>query len=711
MSEWPHRENTDMQSSLKPRMEPGSVARSQGSGLQQLREAFSQSVPRKRTYPYESATSVATSDLEKRVAEDDSQRLEENGRSLHRKRSRINEWPLKNTFESGTNKTISPKGPRGKRKAPNGLPGKRKTGKRISKFQEGSLNDKPSHQPPPAFIGAEDAMEHYHNFAQADEQKPATYDAGIEARPSGTFGFGKFGKAVANVFSGFWKDKESSEPPPNLAEIHNRKAEAEEAYSILKAQGFKGTSKAIGQLGHQNPLNERRVASLATSIRDPKLGTHKAQPFSPTTLHPYDAIERLQPPSTTASRLSISPMSAVATGKRSSSLHFRTPSFQSLKKVKSQVHIPSISRSTDKLPDQPLQQSKQVDLSGHGLRRQPSKKDLVKHEKLSKKVSNLESKLEVARRDLEKSMKGAPPVPNVPQSHARKPFTPGGLASLPSESLLTPQPTSASIPQSNTEIYGSSVVSREPHHLLSPSRQLNAELKSSCKVPSTDKYKATDALVSSGSILGPDTRIIDHAYILAAQAAKTRRNSSLPASNKRPSSEAKIPAGAKKLQRKAALVAPDNSPVEKDESPPPLPTKATTVDEADRPRPDSPFLGRPVAISPKRSRSKTQKRKTSPSPNNTASASKKKKAHFNIHDDELDTALTPDNTAGNRQKMRVTKGSPAPRAVQIKAARAKAVKVSLEKGRVSKSPPKEKLDKPLPKIQKQEEFVWDEDIF
>ncbi len=64
--------------------------------------------------------------------------------------------------------------------------------------------------------------------------------------------------------------------------------------------------------------------------------------------------------------------------------------------------------------------------------------------------------------------------------------------------------------------------------------------------------------------------------------------------------------------------------------------------------------------------------------------------------------LAPDSAAGNRQWVRLAKGSPAPKAVQIKAARAKAVRVSLEKKRV---------EKPLPKIQREEEFEWDEDVF
>ena len=687
-------------------MEPAELSNPPSSGSHQLRNVTSQPNPRKRTYPSESTLSLAKPNTDSEVSKQDLPNDEQYGTSLRRKRSRINEWPLKNTIDSGDSPRKSPEGIRGKRKSSREQPKIRNLRKRISRFQEGSLNDKPSKQPPAAFIGAEDAMEKYHSHSQRDIEDQESFNAGIEeTRPSITFGFGRFGKAVASVFSGFWKEKEPLGPSTTLAEMDNRKAKAEDAYAVLKAQGFKGTKPPDEQHVQKDLLNERRVAAYhdqENSKRDTHHELDKSQPRPTTESRRSQASDRLQPSSVTAPRRSASPGSAITTGRRSSSLHLRTPSFQSLKKIKSQVHLPSISRSTDKVPDHFDQEDKPFELAAHGLTRQPSKRDLAKHDRLSKKVSNLESKLDAARRDLEKSMKGAPPVPGVPASHARKAFTPGTLASLPSESLLTTQTTSAPIAQSNSEIYGPTLGSAEVHSLSSPSRQLRDEFETSYNHPSTKSVRAIDMLMSSEPISTPYARGINRACMDAAQAAKSRRNSSVQFSKQRPSVEAKRHSGDGKHQRRIVPKAPENSPVQTNEAPPPLPKVSIAVDDIDRPRSESPFLGRPATTSAMRTRSKNHKRKTSPSLNTSASKNRRMKTNFSIYDDELATPLTPDSAAGNRQRGPIAKGSPAPRAVQIKAARAKAVKVSLEKGR---------LDKPLPKLQNEEEFEWDEDIF
>ncbi|KFZ17043.1 hypothetical protein V502_04783 [Pseudogymnoascus sp. VKM F-4520 (FW-2644)] len=64
----------------------------------------------------------------------------------------------------------------------------------------------------------------------------------------------------------------------------------------------------------------------------------------------------------------------------------------------------------------------------------PSRKDLRVQQKLVKRVSNLESKLEAARLELVKSMGNAALPP--PARGGKSRFVPGGLSSLPSESLL-----------------------------------------------------------------------------------------------------------------------------------------------------------------------------------------------------------------------------------------------------------------------------------
>ena len=111
---------------------------------------------------------------------------------------------------------------------------------------------------------------------------------------------------------------------------------------------------------------------------------------------------------------------------RRSSLNLRTPSFQTLKKATSHIQLPSVKRqSTAPEGGEAAQQ----------VKKQPSKKDLAKQQKLVKRVSNLESQLETARQELEQSLASTPATQPVGRT-TRKAFKPGALPSLPSERLL-----------------------------------------------------------------------------------------------------------------------------------------------------------------------------------------------------------------------------------------------------------------------------------
>lgn len=119
---------------------------------------------------------------------------------------------------------------------------------------------------------------------------------------------------------------------------------------------------------------------------------------------------------------SISPMPN--TSGRRSSLNLRTPSFQTLKKATSHIQLPSVKRHSTEVSDGSQQ-----------VKKQPSKKDLAKQQKLVKRVSNLELQLETARQELEQSLASTPAAKPVGKT-TRKPFKPGALPSLPSERLL-----------------------------------------------------------------------------------------------------------------------------------------------------------------------------------------------------------------------------------------------------------------------------------
>ena len=693
-------------------MELRPAVRPQTSGFQQLREVFSQSNPRKRAHPHEVTTSLETS-RGNEVLQQDHDQSNHGGGEPSPKRNRTTEWPLKNTIDLGNDGRQSPLTIPGKRPSSRKVSGKRNFTSRASKFQEGSLNDRPSKQPPAAFLEAEDAMERYNQDVGADEMEPTINDAFAEgARPPSTFKFGRLGKAVANVF-GFWKDKQPPDPPPKDAIIDDRKAKAEDAYAALKSKGFKGTQEHSSQPDCKYGLSQSVIRGQecgSRPFRDFGVDIDDSRRSSLQTIRTDNLVEGSKPPSEVASKRSRSPTSELIPGRRSTSLHLRTPSFQSLKKVRSQVHMPSIVRTTGKTASTPLAEREVLpDGSAMSLRHQPSKKDIVRQQKLSKKVSDLESKLETARRDLEDSLKDAPPVPEMPLHLARKAFVPGALASLPSERLLNTHSMPSSSPANNPKACEAILGPSGTGEFSSPSRQLGYELNSSIDMRIVNDDKDIEALMSSDPIARPEIDGVNDASWLAAQAAKNRRKSRRRFSEQQLSIEDKIPAGVNKCRYTSTPKVPKNSPTQMKETTPPLPVVSITAEEADRPRSESPFLGRPVATSPVNTRSRSRKSKASSprSPRQPAALKKKDiiNAHFIIHDDREDVALTPDSAAGNRQKQSAVKGSPAPKAVQIRAARAKAIKVSLkEKGG-------KRLEKPLPKLQSQEDFEWDEDVF
>ena len=313
------------------------------------------------------------------------------------------------------------------------------------------MNDKVSQRPPAIFTGDEDAMERYVRSQGPDqEQVDASYDAGIDSsKPSGMY---RFGKAIASTFNpsslwqginGMWKEKETKTSPEKQI-LQERQAKAAEAYAELKKSGYKGTQ--IGTV--------RRRSEDIPTIRSEDIGSLQQRPFrdSGIDVDSYRSstdrkrsnqssisVDTLKIPQTRTSK-GRSPSPFSETGSRKSSLHLRKPSLQSLKKAKSHLHLPSTREEPDgSIPVPQLGTNDTCNpLPGPRLRKEPSKKDIAKQCKLSKKVSDLENKLEIARRELELSMSTAPPVPEIPSYVGRKPLVPGALPSLPSEGNMCP---------------------------------------------------------------------------------------------------------------------------------------------------------------------------------------------------------------------------------------------------------------------------------
>lgn len=491
------------------------------------------------------------------------------------------------------------------------------------------MNDKISRRPPSLYTREEEAMEQYaHAQEQDTDDKDMICDAGIETnKPTGVY---RFGKALANAFKpfsgwqGMWKEKEkerSTSPEKNI--LQERQVKAAEAYAELKKSGYKGTQKLptgrqsldIPGIKYENTENHR------PSFRDSGIDMDEQSPSSQweSSDQLKGLTEALLAPSPVAHR-SVSPFSATSS-RRKSSLQLRKPSFQSLKKVKSQIHLspgkrhsetPAMPSIETTLGIQPIALSPPP---GPGLRREPSKKDIAKQYRLSKKVSDLENKLETARRELELSISTAPPVPDLPSHVQRTPFKPGALPSLPSERNMSPQKADPPPPVPKLE---AEVLAEVPKHQATRRRSGRVTPHANAITSGTPANNAP-----------------------TLEVAKAKRESSGP----RKSSDTHRPtptgAGVSKRLPKLPSKTPNNTPVKYDdgEPVPPIPKEVRDLEtnKEDQPtpvskvtdhtsvshnhRPASPFLGRPAASS---MRTRSKRGGVSPPPPSLSSARKLK---------------------------------------------------------------------------------------
>ena len=552
--------------------------------------------------------------LSEATTSDNAVREAETGGDLHAsKRSRAAEWPLRNTHDIAPLLVPKFEEHHGKRSSSSSV--------RPSKFQEGSMNDRVSQRPPSLYTREEEAMERYvKNQEQDREEMDINYGAGIESdRSSGMF---RFGKAIANAFKPFgvwpsmWKDKEKERSiSPEKSVLQERQVKAAEAYTELKKSGFKGTQAYTHHETQSIPsIKEEAVGhEQAPPFRDSGIDMdYRRQSYEP---DPNDQLidfsEALLVPPLPKHR-SASPFSNISSP-RKPSLQFRKPSLQGLKKATSQIHLSPAKRQAE-VPavsscatEHGLQS---VSIGGSDLQRQPSRKDIAKYSKLSKKVSDLEDKLQHARRELELSVSTAPPVPDVPSHLTRKPFRPGILPSLPSERNMSPQKDILVRSNSNDE---------------------NIPPKSDGSIGQI----AHDADIFKASIGIHDVQDLE-----TAKCKSKARKSSQSLENK-----AQAPTGVKKRLPRVPSNTPRNSPLRSNENLPPVPaapanvvdplrndhhvgqnkvTDHTSVSHLDRA--PSPFLGPPASASPIRTRSKTSRRGISPPPPSLSSARKSKPA-------------------------------------------------------------------------------------
>ena len=317
------------------------------------------------------------------------------------------------------------------------------------------MHDRPSNQPPIEYIGQdqfiqEQLMEQYTaeragTNARNSEDLSALYDAGIQsARPSSMY---RFGKALVNAFNpivvwhglnGKWKEKMEEETNPEKQLLEHRRAKAETAYAELKRAGYPGThSMSTVDISSARPEHDRAFISSRDSGIDVDSYRSSSEQNRDGLVFDADSMATAQQ-SSTGIEDSASPGPDIHTGPKST-LHRRKGSFTSLKKVKSHLQLPTPKRQSASPASIPSIEVDHVQKAAENrtIRKQFSRKDLQKQQKLTKKVSDLETKLEKARRELYQSMDDVPPVPPLPSTGTLRPFVPGALASLPSERLLS----------------------------------------------------------------------------------------------------------------------------------------------------------------------------------------------------------------------------------------------------------------------------------
>ncbi|MCJ1386063.1 hypothetical protein MMC17_009188 [Xylographa soralifera] len=369
------------------------------------------------------------------------------------KRSRTTDWPLQDTLVVGGKRSKDQK-PVRKSQSPQ----RRRQVSRFnwsSRFKEGSMHDRPSNQPPIEYIGQdqfiqEQLMERYTaerggTNVRTSEDMNALYDAGIQsARPSSMY---RFGKALVNAFNpimvwhglnGKWKEKMEEETNPEKELLEQRRAKAETAYAELKRVGYPGTQSMSTVDISSNKLEHDRafISSRDSGIDVDSYRSSLERKRDGLVFDADDIVEAQQ--SSSGIGKSASPGPDIRTGQKPT-LHLRKGSFNSLKKVKSHLQFPTPKRQSASPAPIPSIEVDYVQKSAEKrtIKKQLSRKDLQKQQKLTKKVSDLETKLEKARRELHQSMDDIPPVPPLPSTGTLRPFIPGALASLPSERLLS----------------------------------------------------------------------------------------------------------------------------------------------------------------------------------------------------------------------------------------------------------------------------------
>lgn len=308
------------------------------------------------------------------------------------------------------------------------------------------MNDRVSFKPPIPYLEREEEsdIEVLRGRKLAKGKRSSRVEGG-ESIAESKHSIFRFGKTIAASFNPtnwkIWnKDKGEDEEEKQLRILKERQEKAEKIYKELKDSG-RFHDGAVGFRIYQDESEDQEMREI-----EEERGRRQSRDMSrgrPTTRASkmFDGARRrmsrdrsmsrareisredkrkgvvfLEPPKMSVSE---SPAPLSTTSNQSSpnkSSIFKKPSLRNIRN--------SFSNETS------------IDGEPHRARRIPSRKDLHKQQKLVKRVSDLEGKLEHARRQLNQSL--GDPLAIIEDQPIRRPkFVPGALSSLPSERLLS----------------------------------------------------------------------------------------------------------------------------------------------------------------------------------------------------------------------------------------------------------------------------------
>jgi hypothetical protein len=350
---------------------------------------------------------------------------------------------------------------------------------RPSKFREETMRDAPSQKPPSMFIrflagpnrqnaSVDHLMEEYHHVqsqpapltdtsrsasratqlsglthhANNSISSNATVAASTQSRDSSIVRFSRTLASSINpvhMWQKVWrgsKDGAAAPRPSHEDELVQRQIRAEVAYANMKKEKEKQNN--------QNSLRSRTrsVDFAALSSRNTSLNSYSSNQRDSGIDMSEDRRRSLELPAASTTpfqRISSTP----GRQKEKKKFHLRTPSLQELKRITSSSDLHRRAASSSNLlvettapapaPSPAVEERSLAADELMTLRNAKSKKDLQRQVKLHKKVSDLENKLNLARRELEGLTDNAPDYRPKRVTSKRR-FQP--LPTLPSESLI-----------------------------------------------------------------------------------------------------------------------------------------------------------------------------------------------------------------------------------------------------------------------------------